>query len=470
VATTERDELIRNHPVIGEVEFGIGEGKVPQTAHVAYFWETEKEFADGVRFLEAGLRGLDHCVILGHEEANQAVCNILQNHGFDVKDLLAQLRITILGGNPSGEKILETIGDAFQQALARDTPLIRLLGNIGWGKSGWPGDYDLLAFEAKVTAAAKEFPCVVICMYDVAALPGLVIRRGAYGTHPLIEREGSLQENPDYIPGDFFLKHLELIADALSERRQAQAESRWANESLHRSETYLAEAQRLSHTGSWAFNVTTREIVHWSQEHFRIFGFDPEDGMPSFETLMQRIHPDDRASAAEVIERGVRKKTDYEQDFRIVLPDGTMRYMHTTGHPVFNSSGDPVEFVGTVMDVTERKRTEEALRKTQADLAHVTRVATLGAMSTSIAHEINQPLAAVVTSASACLRWLDAQKLEEARRSASRVIAEGHRASEIIGRIRSLTKKAPPQMDCSTLTRRYMKSLRWRAARCNETT
>jgi PAS domain S-box-containing protein len=95
----------------------------------------------------------------------------------------------------------------------------------------------------------------------------------------------------------------------------------------------------------------------------------------------------------------------------------------------------------------ERERTEEALRKTQADLAHVTRVATLGEMSASIAHEINQPLTAAVTSASACLRWLDAQKLEEARRSASRVMAEAHRASEIIGRIRSLTKKAPPQKD-----------------------
>jgi hypothetical protein len=95
--------------------------------------------------------------------------------------------------------------------------LIRLLGNIGWGKSGWPGDYDLLAFEAKVTAAAKEFPCVILCMYDVAALPGLVIRRGAYGTPPLIERAGSLQENPEYIPADFFLKHLELIANALSD-------------------------------------------------------------------------------------------------------------------------------------------------------------------------------------------------------------------------------------------------------------
>jgi PAS domain S-box-containing protein len=134
-----------------------------------------------------------------------------------------------------------------------------------------------------------------------------------------------------------------------------------ANESLRRSEAYLAEAQRLSHTGSWAFDVATREIVHWSQEHFRIFGFDPEQGMPSFETLLQQIHPDDRVRAAEVFERAVRERTDYELDWRIVLPDGAMKHIHAEGHPVFNASGALVESVGTVMDVTERKRAERRL-------------------------------------------------------------------------------------------------------------
>jgi C4-dicarboxylate-specific signal transduction histidine kinase len=99
------------------------------------------------------------------------------------------------------------------------------------------------------------------------------------------------------------------------------------------------------------------------------------------------------------------------------------------------------------MDITARKQAEDALRKSQGELAHIARVMTMGELVASIAHEVNQPLASVVNSASACLRWLDAQKLEEARRSASRAIAEGHRASEIIGRIRALAKKTPPQKD-----------------------
>src|SRR5262249_10829817 len=109
--------------------------------------------------------------------------------------------------------------------------------------------------------------------------------------------------------------------------------------------------------------------------------------------------------------------------------------------------GNRDEGVGFVLDLTDRRRAEEALRQVQAELAHVTRVATLGELAASIAHEINQPLGALVNNASACLRWLGAQNLEEARQSAARVIADGHRASEIIGRIRALAKKAPARKD-----------------------
>ena len=220
-----------------------------------------------------------------------------------------------------------------------------------------------------------------------------------------------------------------------------------AEEALRRSEAYLAEAQRLTHTGSWAHNVATGETTHASEEFSRLYGFDPDRGVPSDHEFRQRIHQEDLDRVVETYERAVVERTDFEMDYRIVLPDGTIKYLHAMGHPVFNAAGDLVEYIGSNVDVTERKRAEDALQKAQAELAHVARVATLGEMTASISHEINQPLGAVVNSASACLRWLAASKLEEARLSASRVISEGHRASEIIARIRALAKKAPHRRD-----------------------
>jgi C4-dicarboxylate-specific signal transduction histidine kinase len=128
------------------------------------------------------------------------------------------------------------------------------------------------------------------------------------------------------------------------------------------------------------------------------------------------------------------------------MPDGSVKYVHVVTHAVRDESGK-LEFVGAVLDVTERKQAEEALHKAQAELAHVTRVTTLGEMTASIAHEINQPLSAVVNNASACLRWLAASNQEEARQSAALIIADGHRAGEIIGRIRALATKSPPRKD-----------------------
>jgi PAS domain S-box-containing protein len=129
------------------------------------------------------------------------------------------------------------------------------------------------------------------------------------------------------------------------------------NTELRRSETYLAEGERMSHTASWAWNTATGE-AYWSQEHFRIFGFDPEKALPSFEMFLQRIHPEDRGRAQQNIDRAVRERSDFDQEYRIVLPDGSIKYVHTAGHPVVNESG-VLEFIGTAMDVTDLKRAEE---------------------------------------------------------------------------------------------------------------
>src|SRR5580704_234114 len=219
---------------------------------------------------------------------------------------------------------------------------------------------------------------------------------------------------------------------------------------LRQTEAYLEEGQRLTHTGSWAWNVERRENVHWSPEHYRLFGLDPGSDSPSFETAYQRIHPEDRVAFNEAVERAIRERSDFEVDFRTLLPDGSTKYVRSIGHPVFNAAGELVEFVGTGMDITERRQAEkerERLRQVQADLAHINRATTMGELTASLAHEINQPIAAAVADARTCLRWLDREQpdIGEARESAARMVKAITRASDIISRLRQLFKKGAPQ-------------------------
>ena len=214
---------------------------------------------------------------------------------------------------------------------------------------------------------------------------------------------------------------------------------------LQRSEAYLAEAQRLSHAGSWAGIPKTGEHTYWSEEAFRVLGFDPAGRPPRFEELQQRFHPDDRARATQHFRRAIRGKVNFDVSYRIVHPGGEIREIQSIGHPVFGPTGDVVEVVGTVMDVTERRRAEE---ERQA-LAHAHRITTMGQLTASIAHEVNQPIAAAVTNAQAALRWLDMQPpdLQEVRQALARIVKDGRRAGDVIGRIRALIAKAPPRKD-----------------------
>jgi PAS domain S-box-containing protein len=226
-----------------------------------------------------------------------------------------------------------------------------------------------------------------------------------------------------------------------------------AEEALRRSEGYLAEAQKLTRSGSWAWNVR-RGAIFWSREVFRIYECDPEKINPTWSYILERIHPEDRAGIEQraKMEASQKERVDSEGDFRIVLPDGKIKHLHSIAHPVIDESGEITEVVGTVMDVTERKLAEEArerLRQAQADLAHVTRVTTMGELTASLAHEIKQPITAAATNAKTCLRWLghDQPDVAEAREAASRIIKDVTRASDIISRIRSLFKKGAPQRE-----------------------
>jgi PAS domain S-box-containing protein len=352
----------------------------------------------------------------------------------------------------------------------------------------------------------------------------------------------------------------------IEERKQAE-------DRLRRSEARLAEAQRLTHIGVAAYNETA--ILYGSEEIYRIWGFDPAQGIPSREAMFQRIHPDDRDRSDAEVQRALGEKRRYSIGFRIVLPDGTVKHLESIGEPEFSATGELIEIVATQIDVTERKRAEQALRESQSkfrdyaesasdwlweigpdhkftlltenaygsnaadrigtacwddaldletepekwrllratlesrkpfrdfvyhstggnggpmyvkasgkpvfdangefrgyrgtgsdvtatvraqeeherlrqlesDLAHMNRLSMMGELTASIAHEVNQPIAATVTNAQAALRWLGAEppNLDEIRQTLGRIVRDGSRAGDIIDRICDHIKKAPPR-------------------------
>lgn len=181
------------------VALGARDETVAVGAHIAYIWETRAEFAEAVGFLTRGIRDGDHCVIFGHDEANAEVAQVLAENGFDVRRLEEAGRLTILGGREHADMMLSEIGAAFKRAQDNGAPLIRLLGNIGWSRPGWPADRDILAFEAKVTGAAKLFPSVVMCMYDATSLSASVMLHGCFETHPVVITGNVLRHNPYYV-------------------------------------------------------------------------------------------------------------------------------------------------------------------------------------------------------------------------------------------------------------------------------
>jgi PAS domain S-box-containing protein len=234
-------------------------------------------------------------------------------------------------------------------------------------------------------------------------------------------------------------------------------ERKHAEEALRQSEAYLAESQRLTHTGSWAFDVDGNKYVYVSEECFRIFELDAQMGLFSRETISRLIHPEDWDTVKRTFEASLLEKVDTSSEFRIVLPSGTVKHVQAVRHPILDDAGDVARLVGTVIDITERKRAEQErgrLHQLEADLAHINRVSMMGELTASIAHEVNQPLSGVVSNGSACLRWLagDVPNVEEAREAARRIVRDGKRAGEVIARVRALAKRVATTSEKLDLT------------------
>jgi PAS domain S-box-containing protein len=370
-------------------------------------------------------------------------------------------------------------------------------------------------YEHCLTQLLQRIRGRVLCLYARSIRPPEMVR-DALRAHAAVAYRGSIGKNLFHVPPgeyaardaarlevDRMLEALEGFrrADARSQSRTGElqrakesaltvtvrhdSEGRRAiqtlNESLkqlqrkeqqlRRYVDYLTLGQQLTRTGSWAWNRSSGQLF-WSREHFRIFGLDPNHTTVSDRLLFGMIHPKERARVKQAFEAALQTKRDFEEEYRIIRPDRSVVHIQTRGRPVFGKRGDVTKYVGTVVDVTERRDGEDSLGSMQSELARASRAITLGQLMASIAHEVNQPLTALIANANASLRWLNRKepRIDKTRQALARIVSDGNRASEIITRIRGLIRKTDAKrspLDLNSTVREVLALLRTELRRQN---
>jgi len=337
---------------------------------------------------------------------------------------------------------------------------------------------------AEFAAALKDTGIdVILADYKLPSFDGLSALKLAINERPdlpFIFVSGTLGEEvaieavkigaTDYVLKQRLSRLAPSVQRALREARE-RAERKKAEEALRRSEMYLAEAQRLSHTGSFGWDVVTGEI-HWSEETYRIFECDPTT-KPSVETVLDRTHPDDRIYVRQVIDRASTERSGFNAEHRLLVPNGAVKYVHVVAHRAAGEDPERAFLIGALTDITERKRAEqerERLRELEQELARINRVSMMGELAASLAHEIKQPIAAVMIHAQAGRQWIrrEPPELERARQALAEIINEANRSASIVDRNRSLYSRGTPQrepIDLNEVIREMVVMLRDTASR-----
>lgn len=202
--------LHRREPRVRDIPLGLGSELAAPGDHIAYFWESEREFEATAGFLAAGASLGEACVLVGHDAANERLLESLERRGLSVRARTQERQLQVASVCSSADGLLLELGERIKDAVDRGMPVVRILGNLGWGRGtpGWPSDREILRLEAHVTRVAERFPSIVVCAYDVTTLPGPLLLQGGLECHPLTFRRDCLRHNEHHVPPERFLEDL----------------------------------------------------------------------------------------------------------------------------------------------------------------------------------------------------------------------------------------------------------------------
>ena len=374
-------------------------GNMPWGTHFCLFYETKADLLETlVSYCKAGLESREFCLwVVAEPVAVEEATRALKQAVPDLERYLTDQSIEIVGARdwyfPDGEFDLNRVISGWNQKLAdasaRGYDGVRVTGDTAWlEKKDWK---DFCEYEESLNQAVADQRLAVLCTYPLAACGAAeildVVRTHQFavtkrrGDWDVIETAGHKQAKAEIRRLNEELE--QRVAERTSQLTAVNSEltkevlqRQRAEKALLRSEAYLAEAQRVSHTGSFGWSVSSGDIV-WSDETFRIFGYDPAN-KPTVEVILQRTHPEDRALAQETIDRAARDRKPFDVEHRLLMPDGSVKYLRVVGHSSTNDDSGDFEFVGAVTDITDRKRAEEALRRSERYLAQAQRLTQSG--------------------------------------------------------------------------------------------
>jgi PAS domain S-box-containing protein len=329
-------------------------------------------------FLRLGLERNEKVVYIVDEHNAELVLGYLRDAGLEVEAYLSKGQLNILTvadayvreGSFDPDRMIAFLRSETERAVREGYMALRVTGEMSWVLRGLPGSERLVEYENKLNDVIPGSQCLGLCQYDRRRFdPQLLL--GVLASHPIVILGTEVHDNLYYVPPAELLGERRYAAaldswlDSLVRLKRTEAERKRAEEEFRRSQALLVEAQQLAHIGSWDWDIAGNQVT-WSDELYRIYGLEPQQFRASYDGFIEWVHPEDRAAVDEIIQKAFEERQPFDFAHRIVRPDGEVRNIHARGKVMLDAAGRPIRMFGTGRDVTEAKRAEEALRKSNA--------------------------------------------------------------------------------------------------------